>query len=753
MKKHFWKKALAGLLAGAFLFSFSGSPAAAPVRAYAAESASVTASSLNLRSGPGTDYEKVKSLPHGMTVTILETTSGSDGQTWAKVDAAGTTGYVLRSYLATGNAVSGTSAASDASFEAQLSEQGFPESYKARLRVVHEQYPQWTFRAVQTGIDWNDAVQNESVVGRNLVQSESISSWKSTAEGAYNWQTDSWPGFDSSSWVAASQDLISYYMDPRNFLDTSYIFQFMTQTYDASTQTASGVEALVRGTFMESTASGDSGSSMTSGNSDSSSGLAPDGSQAEGSVSLVGPSGSTGTGSASETETQSSSGTSDESSSYVSSGTAPTEGTDSSGEAIGVISGPPQEKAESAGEGSADEAQSSFENVSVPENSGGTGSVLRVSSEGVVGHGASSVPSSSGSSSSSAADSSSSGSTGGSSASSAAAGINYTDVIMEAAQQSGVNPYVLTSMILEEQGKDGKSDLISGNNSTYPGIYNYYNIEAYQDGSMSAVTRGLWWASRSGSYMRPWDTREKAIIGGAIFYGENFVSAGQNTFYLKKFNVTSNNTYQHQYMTNVQGAAEEGRKMGEAYSEELKAQALSFEIPVYENMPADACPLPSTDGSPNNKLKSLSTDGFSLTPSFDMNTESYDLIVDPSVTSITVRAESIVSSATVAGTGDVTLNADSQDITITVTAENGSQRNYVIHVTRQAGGQMQSYSTDSGSGQSGTNPDSDSAETVSAGTSAAGVTVSGTSDSGGSVSTTPPTSSGSASVQLVSPSG
>lgn len=54
---------------------------------------------------------------------------------------------------------------------------------------------------------------------------------------------------------------------------------------------------------------------------------------------------------------------------------------------------------------------------------------------------------------------------------------------------------------------------------------------------MSAITRGLWYASQSGSYGRPWNSIEKSIIGGATYYSENFLKNGQDTFYLKKFNV------------------------------------------------------------------------------------------------------------------------------------------------------------------------------------------------------------------------
>ncbi len=128
---------------------------------------------------------------------------------------------------------------------------------------------------------------------------------------------------------------------------------------------------------------------------------------------------------------------------------------------------------------------------------------------------------------------------------------------MNAGAQSGVSPYVLAAMILQEQGNNGTSPLISGSYSGYEGYYNFFNVEAYQSGSMSAIEMGLRYASQSGSYGRPWNTVEKSIRGGAQNYGDNYVKAGQNTFYLKKFNVQGANLYKHQYMSNIQGAASE----------------------------------------------------------------------------------------------------------------------------------------------------------------------------------------------------
>ena len=196
-----------------------------------------------------------------------------------------------------------------------------------------------------------------------------------------------------------------------------------------------------------------------------------------------------------------------------------------------------------------------------------------------------------------------------------AIGTSYVDIIMNAASESGVNPYILASMILQEQGSQGTGRSISGTVSGYQGYYNFFNIEAYQSGSMSAVERGLWWASQSGSYLRPWNSIEKSIRGGSVYYGENYVKKGQDTLYLKKFNVQGSNLYKHQYMTNVQAAAAEGLTLSKITA--LANTTLEFSIPVYKNMPAGACVKPTLDGSPNNKLSALGVDGFALTPTFN----------------------------------------------------------------------------------------------------------------------------------------
>ena len=172
----------------------------------------------------------------------------------------------------------------------------------------------------------------------------------------------------------------------------------------------------------------------------------------------------------------------------------------------------------------------------------------------------------------------------------------YESCIQDAGAESGVNPNVLAAMIIMEQGWDGSS-LCTGKKKGYKGYYNFFNIGAWTTDSMSSVERGLWYAKGEGegntSYQRPWDSPYKAIVGGAEFYNENYISDNQNTYYTKKFNVMngSDSIGSHEYMTNVSGAVDEGRLVRKAY-EDQGDLPVTFEIPVYEDMPEKKCQLP-----------------------------------------------------------------------------------------------------------------------------------------------------------------
>lgn len=229
-------------------FAIAASMAASCLTASAANmTGSCTADVLNVRSGAGTGYSKTGTVSYGDSLTILSETTDSSGAKWYKISCGNVTGYVSAAYVQLTS--SGSQGSSDADFESYMTKQGFPESYKPYLRTLHEQHPKWIFTAQKLGVDWNTALKEECVVGRNLVHSSALASWKSMEKGAYDFNGGYWYGLDGS-WVAASKEIIMYYMDPRNFLNDTYIFMFENQSYDPSYQTESGVKTILADTFM-----------------------------------------------------------------------------------------------------------------------------------------------------------------------------------------------------------------------------------------------------------------------------------------------------------------------------------------------------------------------------------------------------------------------------------------------------------------------------------------------------------------------
>lgn len=229
-------------------FAIAASMAASCLTASAANmTGSCTADVLNVRSGAGTGYSKTGTVSYGDSLTILSETTDSSGAKWYRISCGNVTGYVSAAYVQLTS--SGSQGSSDADFESYMTKQGFPESYKPYLRTLHEQHPKWIFTAQKLGVDFNTALKEECVVGRNLVHSSALASWKSMEKGAYDFNGGYWYGLDGS-WVAASKEIVMYYMDPRNFLNDTYIFMFENQSYNSSYQTESGVKTILADTFM-----------------------------------------------------------------------------------------------------------------------------------------------------------------------------------------------------------------------------------------------------------------------------------------------------------------------------------------------------------------------------------------------------------------------------------------------------------------------------------------------------------------------
>lgn len=208
---------------------------------------------VNVRKSASTTSAVLTQVNGGQPLTILDQPNSSWYHVTFSKSNTTYTGYVHADYVSITTA--GNPGNSDADFEAYLTAQGFPDSYKSYLRELHKAHPNWKFVAVQTGLDWNTVIENErNKQGqiKNLIYGTNSAphyNWRETAVG-YDWAKDLWSAYDGTTWYAASKEIVAYYMDPRNYLQEPYVFAFEQLSYDANIHNAAGVEAILTNTFM-----------------------------------------------------------------------------------------------------------------------------------------------------------------------------------------------------------------------------------------------------------------------------------------------------------------------------------------------------------------------------------------------------------------------------------------------------------------------------------------------------------------------
>lgn len=128
------------------------------------------------------DYQKpaLATIPAGTKLYITD--NKNDGGLWYRIKCVigGTTyyGWVQSAYV-TKDAI--PDIPTDGNYEQGLIAQGFPASYAKLLAILHEQYPNWVFVPVITGLDWNTVIAEESKAGRNLIHKSANDAKKSIA--------------------------------------------------------------------------------------------------------------------------------------------------------------------------------------------------------------------------------------------------------------------------------------------------------------------------------------------------------------------------------------------------------------------------------------------------------------------------------------------------------------------------------------------------------------------------------------------
>ncbi|WP_342757059.1 Ig-like domain-containing protein [Kineothrix sedimenti] len=369
----------------------------------------------------------------------------------------------------------------------------FPSSYQSALTALKAAHPNWIFVKMDTGLDWSSVIAAENTNTKSLISSTANIAWKN---GSYD-----------SSWSYPTDGILAYYMDPRNFLTDSYIFQFELLSYNATYHTQTAVQSMLNSSFM--------------------SGAIPD-------------------------------------------------------------------------------------------------------------HGQS-----------------------------------YAQVFTSIGQTLKVSPFHLASRVLQEQGTNGTSALISGTYSGYEGLYNYFNIGATGKGSTEVITNGL---AKARSY--GWTSRYLSLSGGSNIISKNYIQVGQDTLYLQKFNVTTTQTYNHQYMQNIAAPSSESSNVKKAYSNAGSIDnTFVFKIPVYDNMPGSACTKPT-------ELKTVTLDKTSLTMAVDTTSGLNAFVDNIKVAASTVTFASANSSVASVDANGIVTALYPGTTTITATVSGGSTASCTVTVQK-----------------------------------------------------------------------
>lgn len=117
----------------------------------------------------------------------------------------------------------------------------FPESYYSGLWLVHKLRPTYVFTPYYTNLSFSTALSAEDSKGRSLIQKSSHPSYVKPNSQVY----------DKPDWMAAKTEVVSFYMDPRNFFTPEKIFTFEMLGFDSDIHTVEGVKEIIRGSFMD----------------------------------------------------------------------------------------------------------------------------------------------------------------------------------------------------------------------------------------------------------------------------------------------------------------------------------------------------------------------------------------------------------------------------------------------------------------------------------------------------------------------
>ena len=117
----------------------------------------------------------------------------------------------------------------------------FPESYYSGLWMLHKLRPAYTFTPCNITPSFPEVLSNEDSGYQSLLQYSSYPNYIKQNSVVY----------DAPDWMAAKNEVVSYFLDPRNFLLPDRVFMFENLSFNEKVHTREGVKAIIKGSFMD----------------------------------------------------------------------------------------------------------------------------------------------------------------------------------------------------------------------------------------------------------------------------------------------------------------------------------------------------------------------------------------------------------------------------------------------------------------------------------------------------------------------
>jgi len=171
-------------------------------------------------------------------------------------------------------------------------------------------------------------------------------------------------------------------------------------------------------------------------------------------------------------------------------------------------------------------------------------------------------------------------------------GTNLSELITIVGKEINVSPILTAARILQELGgSDTLYHLYSGIYDGFENLYNgYYNFYNFGVSDSCVALNGTTYCGLNYAYKMNWNSVEAAIKGGVNQIAKYYVSAGQYTGYLQKFNIVPTDAsliFNHQYMTNVAAPSSESGTTFKSYDKlGILNSNFNFQIPVFLEMDA-----------------------------------------------------------------------------------------------------------------------------------------------------------------------